>query len=46
MESNIGETEWSQGINPYQGNVPFLYPWKHQKPGGWLIFSESIQGAH
>ena len=32
-------TNFSWMLNPFSANVPLLYPWKHQKTSGLLMFS-------
>ena len=46
MESMAGSFITIRNINPFQLNVPFLYPRKRQKTIGFLTFSEGIEMEH
>ena len=37
------KTNKNSNINPFSANVPLLYPLKHQKTGGFLMFSAGIE---
>ena len=38
--------EFDDIINPLQANIPFIYPWKHQKISSFLKFWESIENEY
>ena len=33
-------------FNPFSTNIPFLYPWKHLRTRGFLMFSDGIEVEH
>ena len=37
---------YCKNVNPFQANAVFLYPWKHQKASGFLIFPRGIAREH
>ena len=37
---------FSKAINPFQANVPFLYPLKTSEKEGFLMFSEIVESEH